>query len=139
MKALRPVARPQAVRTGLLTLGASALIGGLLGLTTFVVSAQQQVIDGSAIFDNQCARCHGASGQGGEEAAILIGPGNALSGYGNALALLNYTIENMPNDDPGTLPVSDYAAALAFILGANGYFIPGDLTPDNAASISLTR
>jgi mono/diheme cytochrome c family protein len=125
------------VLTRTLTLGSlivtMALAGGALTLAASSASAQ---VDGAALFATECARCHGDGLEGGE-GPPLAGPGNAIATYGTAGALLQYVMENMPNDQPSTLSPGDYSAVVSFILSNHGVAVPEGWTPADGAGIPL--
>jgi mono/diheme cytochrome c family protein len=108
-----------------------AFAGGTVFLAAGSVSAQG---DGAALFANDCARCHGDNLEGGE-GPPLVGPGNALNTYKTAGAILQYAMENMPNDQPATLSPTEYAAIVGFILSKHGITVPEVFTPDVAIPI----
>lgn len=128
------------VTTRVTIFGALVLAAGLAvlsGAGHVTAAPASQVADGAAIFANECSRCHGDSLEGGE-GAPLVGPASTLGSYKNALNVLNYAIENMPNDQPATLAPEQYAQVIGFILSQNGVAIPeSGLTPENAASIII--
>jgi polar amino acid transport system substrate-binding protein len=92
--------------------------------------------DGAALFASECARCHGDGLEGGE-GPPLAGPGNAISTYRTAGALLQYAMENMPNDQPSTLAPGDYSAVVKFILSKHGVEVPDGWASADGAGIPL--
>lgn len=105
----------------------------------WLVAATAQVDRGKAVFANHCAKCHGASGQGGD-GPRLIGTPNGLAGYQTAQRLFEYTSAEMPLDTPGSLKSEEVWDVLAFILDSNRLLPPDTvLGPDNAANIRLSR
>ena len=110
-----------------------ALAGGAATFTAASVSAQA---DGAALFATDCARCHGDSLEGGE-GPPLVGAGNAIATYKTAGALLQYAMENMPNDQPSTLSPGEYSAIIKFILSKHGVDVPEGWTPSEGAGIAL--
>jgi mono/diheme cytochrome c family protein len=95
-----------------------------------------QLARGEKVWNDVCATCHGPDSTN-NDAPLLMNPGT-LTNYPNALEAVQYAIDNMPDDNPGTLPEQDYWDAMAFILTKQG--IKGDpapLTRDNAAAIPL--
>jgi mono/diheme cytochrome c family protein len=107
-------------------------------MTTASVPARafpdDQLARGEQIWNNVCSTCHGPDSTN-LDAPLFNQPG-ALGNYANAAEAVQYAIENMPNDNPGSLPQQDYYDAIAYILKLQG--IPGgaaSLSPDNAASI----
>ncbi len=110
-----------------------ALASGTAMLAARSASAQDS---GAALFASDCARCHGDALEGGE-GPPLAGPGNAIGTYKTAGALLQYAMENMPNDQPATLAPEEYSAIIAFILSKHGLTVPEGFNPENGASIVL--
>jgi mono/diheme cytochrome c family protein len=110
-----------------------ALAGGAGMLAATSASAQ---VDGAALFAAECARCHGDGLEGGE-GPPLAGPGNAISTYKTAGALLQYVMENMPNDQPSTLSPTDYSAVVGFILSKHDVAVPEGFTAADGAGIPL--
>ncbi|MBI4334284.1 MAG: cytochrome c [Chloroflexi bacterium] len=102
------------------------------------LAAQAQA--GRAVFSQNCARCHGASGEG-VIGPRLIGEGQNLAFYGKGDGLFDFVSKGMPMDAPGTLPREDYLNVLAFILQSNGYLqaSSGPLTADSLAGIPLAK
>ncbi len=93
---------------------------------------------GKQIFSENCARCHGTSGEGVIGPA-LIGQKQGLVKYRNAQELINFVRSAMPQDAPGSLPEQDYWDVLAFILQSNRIITVETLRPEEAASIALTK
>jgi mono/diheme cytochrome c family protein len=97
------------------------------------VYTKEQAERGRALYDDQCASCHGDRLQG-NPAAPLTG-GQFLASWGRpnlTLDDLYYIIrKTMPKDAAGTLTRQEYADVAAYLLQQNG-FAPGDkeLTPD---------
>jgi S-disulfanyl-L-cysteine oxidoreductase SoxD len=112
--------------------------GGLLGLPP-IAAQDDQIRRGQAVFDERCAKCHGAQGEG-KLGRALIGPTANLGGYGTARGLFDYTRKIMPIDAPGRLLESEYWAVLAFILNQNKLLPDGTtLGRQNAAGVRLTQ
>jgi cytochrome c len=81
-------------------------------------TVDEQVADGQTLFAARCARCHGASGQGGA-GPRLVGSG-ALAGFENAEQVAEFVQTNMPPGESRTLgPTADYAV-VAFVLDSSG-------------------
>jgi polar amino acid transport system substrate-binding protein len=112
---------------------ATAIAGGVVMMAATSASAQG---DGAALFATDCARCHGDNLEGGE-GPPLAGPGNAIGTYKTAGALLQYAMENMPNDQPSTLSAGEYSAIIKFILTKHGVDVPEGWTPADGAGIAL--
>jgi cytochrome c len=87
------------------------------------------VAAGRALFDAQCARCHGPKGEGGVGARLVGGQGTLptprpLKTVGSfwpyATTLWDYVNRAMPFDRPGLLEPSEVYAAVAYVLNLNG-------------------
>jgi mono/diheme cytochrome c family protein len=86
--------------SGLLVIGGSFALCGLIGLgcaatqtgatTVELASARSQAGQGAAVFDKECARCHGQRGEGIGAAPDLMGPG----------ALPEYPRNSVSSSDP---------------------------------------
>jgi alcohol dehydrogenase (cytochrome c) len=85
---------------------------------------QQQVAEGSAVYANSCAVCHGANLQG-LSAPALTGAGFSRS-HLNAAQLQNVVTQTMPLTAPGALQPNDYAAVMAFLLSYDCVKVAGD-------------
>jgi mono/diheme cytochrome c family protein len=95
-----------------------------------------QLAHGEQVWNNVCSTCHGPDSTN-NDAPLLMNPGTLVN-YPNALEAVQYAIDNMPDDNPGSLPEQDYWDAMAFILTKQGIQVPdGPLNADNAASIIL--
>jgi cytochrome c len=103
-----------------------------------------QVQFGAWVFRRQCVRCHGADGQGkddawkGLRAPELVGPGVfpvdprpyqqiRRREFRTVLDVFWFVSASMPADQPATLEPEEYWSVLAFILRSNG------VAPDGAA------
>lgn len=118
---------------------------GLTAVGAFVIAAQgvaysfteTQANSGALIYQHQCARCHGANGEGkddsyrGLRAPELIGttalPCNPrtfekirTSDFRTVMDVYEFVSAIMPADQPASLPAEDYWNVLAFILERNG-------------------
>lgn len=83
---------------------------------------------GKAIYEAQCARCHGATGTEGPEDVLVGGDGSLsttrpLKTVGSywpyATTVWDYVNRAMPFDRPGTLRADDVYAAVAYVLHLN--------------------
>jgi alcohol dehydrogenase (cytochrome c) len=74
----------------------------------------QQVAQGSAVYAQACAICHGANLQG-LSAPALTGPGFGRS-HLSASQLHGVVTQTMPLTNPGSLKPDEYAAVMAFLL-----------------------
>lgn len=126
---------------------------GILALTGLCNSAHAeattQVARGKQLFEQHCASCHGAAGQGTVKAPPLVGP-DALpltprptaklrkTEFHTAQDVALFVAHNMPANKPGSLTTEQYYDILAFDLKANGVDLDHKkLTPVTAAHIKL--
>ena len=79
---------------------------------------------GEALYDDQCAVCHGTIRQFVPEMAALLGDHNFRNAWrGRTLGeLFGYILETMPQDAPGTLTAAQTAEIVAHIL--RGHRLP---------------
>ncbi len=70
-------------------------------------------------YEAKCAMCHGANMEG-QSGPTLLGP-TFTSHYETVGDLMQFVVQNMPKDNPGTLSHEDYVNILAFILLKNGW------------------
>jgi mono/diheme cytochrome c family protein len=95
---------------------------------------RDQLARGEQVWNNVCATCHGPDSTN-VDAPLLLKP-NALANYPNAQEAVLYARDNMPNDNPASLPEQDYYDAIAYILVQQGlprYDFP--LSPDSAGNV----
>ena len=99
--------------------GIATLTGGAFAQN--LVSFDEQVEAGRALYAANCAMCHGAELQG-QIAGPLAGPaflGTWGAGSATVADLYGYIHDNMPPGGSGTLSDAEYAAITAFIMRAN--------------------
>jgi mono/diheme cytochrome c family protein len=85
------------------------------------VYTDAQAARGQAIYDKQCASCHG-QGLKGLQAPPLAGDGFAATWQGQPLLDLAVKIrKTMPADTPGTMSAADAADLVAVILKTSGF------------------
>ena len=96
------------------------------------------VSHGREVFDQQCAACHGARGEGGVGDRLVGGQGTLAtpkrvrtvgSYWPYAPTLFDYIRRAMPQNAPGSLSNDDVYAVSAYILSLNG-LLPADATLD---------
>jgi mono/diheme cytochrome c family protein len=96
------------------------------------------VSHGQEIFDQQCAACHGAKGEGGVGDRLVGGQGTIAtpkpvktvgSFWPYAPTLFDYIRRAMPQNAPQSLGNDDVYAVSAYILNLNG-LLPADATLD---------
>lgn len=130
----------------------ATVLGGAVLAISFAAAAQTgkgastgvyskaQADRGAALFATNCERCHGASMEGIDVAPSLVGArflGNWSSQSVGALATRIRT--TMPQDNPGTLGLTDSAEITAAILAANGFPAgPADMPTGAQALQALT-
>jgi cytochrome c len=96
------------------------------------------VSHGHEVFDQQCAACHGAKGEGGLGDRLVGGQGtlatpNPVRTVGSfwpyAPTLFDYIRRAMPQSAPQSLDANDVYAVSAYILNLGG-LLPADATLD---------
>jgi len=96
------------------------------------------VSHGREVFDQQCAACHGAKGEGGIGDQLVGGQGTLAtpkpvrtvgSYWPYAPTLFDYIRRAMPQNAPQSLSNDDVYAVSGYILNLNGLF-PADATLD---------
>jgi S-disulfanyl-L-cysteine oxidoreductase SoxD len=96
------------------------------------------VSHGHEVFDQQCAACHGAKGEGGVGDRLVGGQGTLAtpkpvktvgSYWPYAPTLFDYIRRAMPQNAPESLSNNDLYAVSAYILNLNG-LLPADATLD---------
>jgi hypothetical protein len=104
------------------------------------------VSHGHEVFDQQCAACHGAKGEGGVGDRLVGGQGTLAtktpvrtvgSYWPYAPTLFDYIRRAMPQNAPQSLSNEDVYAVAAYILNLNG-LVPADATLD-AKSLSAIK
>src|SRR5436305_13290269 len=90
------------------------------------VCTREQARRGQSVYQQECAKCHGANLAGGEAAPALTGA-EFLNNWNGKTAgdFYERTRKTMPSDDPGNLSTRQYADVVAYVFGANE-FPPGD-------------
>ncbi len=104
------------------------------------------VSHGHEVFDQQCAACHGAKGEGGVGDQLVGGQGTLASPkpirtvgsyWPYAPTLFDYIRRAMPQNAPQSLSNDDVYAVSAYILNLNG-LLPADATLD-AKTLSAVK
>jgi len=96
------------------------------------------VSHGRAVFEQQCAACHGDKGQGGVGDKLVGGQGTLATAkpvrtvgsyWPYAPTLFDYIRRAMPQNAPQSLSNDDVYAVSAYVLNLNG-LLPADATLD---------
>ena len=113
----------------------------------------EQVSHGQELYGMPCAKCHGDSGEGSDDAPRVVGlkegalptdpPASRKARKTRFVTVANvadFVVANMPPKKAGTLTTEQYLAILAFDLKANGIDLGRDkLTLEKAASLTIPR
>ena len=86
---------------------------------------------GQAIYAKQCAKCHGANGEGTKKFP------HALTGTKTIGPLSKVVQETMPEDNPGSLSDKDAEAVAAYMFHA--FYSPAAQARNNPARVELAR
>ena len=101
-------------------------------------SGSSTVSHGHEVFDQKCAACHGARGEGGVGDRLVGGQGTLATAkpvrtvgsyWPYAPTLFDYIRRAMPQNAPQSLSNEDVYAVSAYILNLNG-LLPADATLD---------
>jgi mono/diheme cytochrome c family protein len=101
-------------------------------------SGTGSVVHGREVFNQQCAACHGAKGEGGVGDRLVGGQGTLATAkpvktigsyWPYAPTLFDYIRRAMPQNAPQSLSTEDVYAVSAFILYLNG-LLPAEATLD---------
>lgn len=106
-----------------------------------------QIELGTKLYVENCASCHGNSGEGLEDAPPVVGenafPLEPREGakrdvqFHTAADVFAWATVHMPGDAPGSLTTDEYLAIFAFDLKANGVELSAPLDGPTAAAIVL--
>src|SRR5688572_11748302 len=108
----------------------------------------QQVEAGGELYGEHCADCHGAAGEGTDDAPALVGEGALpeeppedrqfrMNDFNTAADVYAFASEYMPATDPDSVTDADKVDILAFALYANGIELEEELTLDNADEVVI--
>lgn len=131
----------------ILTLGATAVLGSLVGLAQGKTAGEgvysaEQAARGAEAYEKACASCHMADLRGEGFAPALNGDAFALRWETGKLGDLFKIVKGtMPADSPNSLTAGQYADIVAFMLKANGYPAGQALSesPDASAQIGFGK
>ena len=99
------------------------------------VYSAAQAQQGSQIYAERCAMCHGARLEGTVEVPGLTGKFVANWGGRPLGDLYDYLARAMPQSAPGTLQPQENARLIAFLLKANGAPSGAKLLPEDRATL----
>ena len=110
--------------------GLAAIV--LLALGAHLTPAAAAELTGSQIYRQQCARCHGAEGEGNKKEYP-----QPLAGKRSVAQLARYIAKSMPDDDPGTVtrPEADKVAAYIY----DAFYSPAAQVRQKPPRIELSR
>jgi mono/diheme cytochrome c family protein len=114
--------------------GASGAVPATEGWFTLAQASQ-----GHQLFNNQCAECHRPDLTGAAGPA-LVGP-TFLAKWGNKPLsdLYSFEHQNMPANNPGSVPRDQLVAITAYILQKNGFPAGNSPLDKSEASRPLTK
>jgi mono/diheme cytochrome c family protein len=111
-----------------------------------------QVALGMKEYGEHCAECHGAGGQGTDQAPRLVGLDEGAlpldppaerklrdEQFVTVADVANFAVMNMPPGKAGSLSTREYLAVLAFDLKANGITLDKPLDLDLAGDLTIPR
>lgn len=110
-----------------------------------------QVALGQKLYGDNCAKCHGAAGEGGDaprvvglrEGALPLDPPADRKLRKNRFVTVadvaDFVVANMPPRKAGSLAADQYWAILAFDLHANGTDLQQKLTLELAPTLTIPR
>jgi cytochrome c len=125
----------------------SAPGGGAAAPATFA----EQVTAGQKLYADNCASCHGNSGEGTNAPRVVGLDKGALpldpppdrkfrkTQFKTAADVAGFVVKSMPPNKPGSLSESEYYSILAFDLHANGVDLPNKIDGSNAATVVLHK
>jgi cytochrome c len=112
---------------------------------------EEQVALGQTLYGQNCASCHGGSGEG-VKAPRVVGLANGAlpldpppsakarkTQFKTAADVAGFVVKSMPPGKEGSLKESEYFAILAFDLHANGVDLPKKLDGSNAKDVVLHK
>jgi cytochrome c len=125
----------------------AALAGTAATAPDAKLTASTQIEQGKKLYADNCAKCHGAAGQGTKEAPAVVGKAafpleprpkaKRDVKFHTAADVFAWASKNMPAKKPGSLTADQYLAIFAFDLNANGIKLDAPLDADAATKIVL--
>ena len=138
LKGVSPVSTRIALAVALALPAAAPVLAQDAGTVSY---SSMQARQGSLLYRDNCASCHGDRLGGALEAPALSGADFKAHWWGQPVAALHdYIVAYMPQDRPGAMEPDEYAAITAFILRENDVESSGDeaLPSDSAALGAMT-
>ena len=137
--------------TKALLLSAFLVVAALAGTAATApdakLTAATQIEQGKKLYTDNCAKCHGAAGQGTKEAPAVVGKdafpleprpkAKRDVKFHTAADVFGWASKHMPMKTPGSLTTEQYLAIFAFDLTANGVKLDKPLDGAAAAKIVL--
>ncbi len=111
-----------------------------------LTGARDTAPKGAAVYDCECAGCHGAHGEGLGSAPAVMGAGalppsgSDRGTFSTAQDVFDYVKGEMPlpKKKVGTLSDQQYWDVVGYLLAASGRKVPeAGLSPDNAAAVAV--
>jgi mono/diheme cytochrome c family protein len=104
------------------------------------VYTEEQAKRGAALFDVECAGCHGSAGEGGGMAPALVGGAFTVNYDGQAIGdLFERTRTTMPVGKEGQLSAQASADITAFMLECNEFPAGGAELPSQVMMLKTIR
>jgi mono/diheme cytochrome c family protein len=126
------------MRVTLFNLSAATFLSVLIAAIAGPAGAQEspQVRQGAVLFKDNCAKCHGADGKGGEGYGNpLWGEGGVIRKFQNAAELYEYNQLMMPFDNPAAINDKEKLAIVAFILANQNVIKRNDVIDTSRAKV----
>jgi cytochrome c len=133
------------------TVGACATSSTPAASSAAPTSFAEQVATGGTLYAQNCASCHGDSGEGGKAPRLVGLKDGALpldppadrkyrkEQFVTIADVANFAVAYMPPKKAGTLTPDQYWAIVAFDVHANGIDLPVPITPDFASKLKIPR
>ena len=104
------------------------------------VYTDSQAVRGDSLYKQTCSKCHGPALAGGDDGTPLTGDPFFVDWDGKALGELYDRIRNsMPPDDPKSIPRSQVADIVAYLLAQNHFPSGATALTDDGARLNDIR